>query len=88
MPTKSFSKMDRWAENEKRYVLKNYSLTVYSIVCTIEHNDRLGYYLAYSSKNLNYSTKSSPIISLEKLDDGFLISTKGEFTTVYYRLTI
>lgn len=92
MSNKSFTKMERWTEDEKRNVLKNNSLTVRDVVANIERNDRLGFYLAYSSKNLNYSAKSSPIISLEKIlngyDNAYLISTKGEFTTVYYRLTI
>lgn len=86
-----FSKLEKWSEKEKKQIVKPSSLTIHSVTATIEHRDS-GYYLAYKGKNENWSGKSSPIISVEKCFNGhnnaYLISTKGETDTIYFRLTI
>jgi hypothetical protein len=92
--TRQFAKLEKWSENEKRHIIKSSSLTVRNVTATIEHNDRLGYYLAYESPNLSYKAKSSPIITIEKQQDEFgmpmyVISTKTDTKdTIYYRLKI
>lgn len=92
--TDNFSKLVIWSENEKRHVIKSNSLTVFNVKATIEHRADTGYCLCYSSKNLNYSARSSPIISLEKSIDKlgnneYIISTATDTKdTMYYKLTI
>lgn len=88
----SFVKLERWAESEKRHIIKNTSISVMKVKASIERRDS-GYYLAYTSPNLTYSVKTTDLISVEKVVDSagiyYILSTWTDSKdTVYYKLTV
>lgn len=87
MFTSRFTTLEKWVASEENHIIKDKSLKVQNVIAFIEKNDK-GYFLSYSSPNLNYTVKSMPILTIEldRDENCYIISTDAIDDTVYYKL--